>query len=189
MKKALFFAIFVLFLISTSFYSFAQRGKKVQYSPIMLGAEIGLGIPTGDFGDVVNTGYGLNGVFSYFLQSDLLLTGTIGYWSFKKEEGGVDFTFNTIPFNAGIQYRFGQVQFIPFIGAETFLFFNSAKVSYLGYSESDSETKFGFVPLVGFAYKISPTMELRGTFKYTIIFTEGENTTFIGILFGLHFPL
>lgn len=187
MKKFSIFLIF-LFLFSFTFDSFAQTRKKV-VSPIMLGADVGIGIPTGDFGDVVNTGFGLNGVFSYFLQRNLLITGTIGYWSFGKSEGGVDFTFSTIPFNAGLHYRFSEVGFVPFIGAETFLFFNNAKIEYLGYSTSDSETKFGFVPLFGFAYKLSPTMELRGALKYHIIFTEDENTTFLGILLGLHFPL
>lgn len=182
------FLLVLLFLFAICLDSHAQTRKKV-VSPIMLGADLGIGIPTGNFADAVNTGFGLNGVVSYFLQRNLLLTGNIGYWSFSKSEGGIDFSFSTIPLNLGLHYRFSEVGFIPFIGAETFLFFNSAKIEYLGYSSSDSETKFGFVPLVGFAYKLSQTMELRGALKYHIIFTEDENTTFLGILVGLHFPL
>ncbi|MGC8748569.1 MAG: outer membrane beta-barrel protein [Candidatus Kapaibacteriota bacterium] len=187
MKKAFLIAILFLFFLQ-SFDGFAQRGRRV-YSPIMLGGEVGLGIPTGDFADAVNTGFGLNGVFSYFLQKDILITGTIGYWTFGKEESGIKLTFSTIPFNAGFIYRFADVGFIPFIGAETFLFFNSWKSSYLGYTGSDSETKFGFVPLIGFANKIAPNIELRASMKYTIIFTEGSNTTYLVFIVGLHFPL
>ncbi len=94
----------------------------------MLGADIGLGIPTGDFADMVNAGFGLNGIFSYFLQNNLLITGSIGYWTFGKDEGGVEFSFNTIPLNGGLNYRFSsQSQFIPYIGAEALFFFNSYK--------------------------------------------------------------
>ncbi len=172
------------FCVSTS-ELFSQRAKS-SFSTTMLGGELGIGIPTGDFADAVNTGFGLNGVFSYFLQRDLLLTGTLGYWSFGKSQGGIDLTFTTIPLNVGLDFRFGTTNVIPYIGAETFLFFNTAKLKYLGVSDSESETKFGFVPHFGFAYKINPTLEFRGTLKYHIIFTEGSNTTFLGIMFGLH---
>lgn len=187
MKRVVFLSL-IVFLVFHSFNSFAQRGRKV-VSPIMLGGDAGLAIPTGDLGDAVNTGFGLNGVFSYFLERNILLTGNIGYWTFSKEEGGIEFTFNTIPLNLGFHYRFTNAGFIPYVGAETFLFFNSWKSSYLSYSVSDSETKFGFVPLVGFAYPIAPNIEFRGNLKYTIIFTEDSNTTFLSILAGFHFQL
>ncbi|ROL58195.1 hypothetical protein D9V84_00220 [Bacteroidetes/Chlorobi group bacterium Naka2016] len=179
-------SVFCLLLLSIDVY--AQKSKKF-VSPIMFGVDIGLAIPTGEFADVVNTGFGLNGVFTYFMDRNILFTGSIGYWSFSKEESGIKYTFNTIPLNIGINYRFSNTGLIPYIGAETFLFFNSWKSSYLSYSSSDSETKFGFVPLIGIAYPITPNMEFRGSLKYTIIFTESENTTFLGILAGLHFRL
>lgn len=186
--KRFIFLLLSLTLCVTTIQLYSQRAKRV-VSPTMLGGEIGLGIPTGDFADAVNTGFGVNGVFTYFLQRDLLLTGTLGYWSFSKSQGGFDLTFTTIPLNIGFNYRFGITNVIPFIGAETFLFFNTATVKYYGVSDSDSETKFGFVPLFGFAYNINPTLEFRGTLKYHIIFTEGSNTTFLGILLGLHIPI
>jgi len=67
------------------------------------------------------------------------------------------------------------------------LFFNSVSVEYLGYKSSDSETKFGIVPLVGGAFKIAPNLELRVSLKYTIIFTSGSNTTYLNLLGGIHF--
>jgi len=128
-------------------------------------------------------------LFDKPIQPDLAITGSLGYWSFgaKGSNEVAKATFSTIPLNAGIQYRFPTSGFYPFIGAETFLFFNSVSVEYLGYKSSDSETKFGFVPLVGGAFKIAPNLELRVSLKYTIIFTSGSNTTYLNLLGGIHF--
>ncbi|ROL60579.1 hypothetical protein D9V87_00745 [Bacteroidetes/Chlorobi group bacterium MS-B_bin-24] len=185
MKKFIVLIGLVSIIFSQS--AFAQRGRS--FSKMTIGGEIGLGIPTGDFSDGANTGFGLNGVFSYFIQPDLAITGSLGYWSFgaKGSNEVAKATFSTIPLNAGIQYRFPASGFYPFIGAETFLFFNSVSVEYLGYKSSDSETNFGFVPLVGGAFKIAPNLELRVSLKYTIIFTSGSNTTYLNLLGGIHF--
>ncbi len=187
MKK--FFLVFALIALLVSYYGYAQRSKTV--TKMQIGGDVGLGIPTGDFSDGANTGFGINGVWTYFFQPDLALTGSIGYWSFgaKGSNEVAKATFSTIPLNAGIQYRFSASGFKPFIGAETFLFFNSVSVEYLGYKSSDSETKFGFVPLVGGAFKIAPNMEFRVTLKYTIIFTSGSNTTYLNLLGGIHYNI
>lgn len=187
MKK--FFFVLALITLSVFYNGYAQRGKA--FSKMQIGGDIGLGIPTGDFADGANTGFGINGVWTYFFQPELALTGSIGYWSFGAK-GSSDIakaTFSTIPLNVGIQYRFSASGFKPYIGAETFLFFNSTSVEYLGYKSSDSETKFGFVPLVGGAFQIAPNMEFRVTLKYTIIFTDGTNTTYLNLLGGIHFNI
>lgn len=181
-----FFALVIIaftLLSSTPSYS---RGPST-----MLGGDVGLAFPTGDFGDAAKTGFGLNGVFTYFLQPDLALTGILGYWSFgaKTSGAGYDVSWSIMPLNAGIQYRFQASGWHPFIGAETFLFFSSASVKYLGYSSSESNTDFGFTPLVGGAFKISPNLEFRATAKYVIIFTSGSNTTYFSLLGGFHFIL
>jgi len=182
------FAVIFAFVLVFPTGSFAQSSKKV-VSPIRLGVDVGIGIPTGDFGKSINTGFGGNAVLTYFLQRNLLFVGELGYWNFSKSEGGVDLKFTTIPLNVGLHLRFAQSGLNPFVGLETLLFFNTLKSSYLSYSASDSETKFGIVPLVGIAYGFSSGMEFRANLKYTVIFTEGSNTTFLGVLVGLHFPL
>lgn len=180
-KLLAFIAIAFALLFATPTYS---RGPAM-----MIGGDAGLGFPTGDFGDGAKMGFGVNGVFTYFFQPNLAVTGTLGYWTFgaKESSPGYEVTFSTIPFNAGIQYRFDASGWHPYIGAETFLFFNSVSVKYLGTSISDSKTEFGFTPLVGAAFRISPNLEFRVNVKYVIIFTSGSNTTFLNFLGGIHY--
>lgn len=181
MKKfSLLLMLFVLLTITT--YS--------QKSNIMLGVDAGFGIPTGDFSNAAKLGFGLNGVFSYYLQKNLIFTGTLGYWNFglKGNSSVVNGSHSVIPINAGIQYRFPSREYTPFIGLETFLyhFSTSIELSILG-STSDSETQFGFTPLVGIALPLQKNMEFRGQMKYVIIFTSGSNATYLNLLGGLHF--
>lgn len=161
-----------------------------QKSKIMLGGDAGFGIPTGDFSEGAKLGFGLNGVFSYFLQKDLIFTGTLGYWNFgmKGSSSAVSGSHSVIPINAGIQYRFRSREHTPFIGLETFLyhFSTSVEISGLG-SSSDSETQFGFTPLVGIVLPLQENMEFRAQMKYVIIFTSGSNATYLNLLGGIHF--
>lgn len=158
----------------------------------MLGGDAGFGIPTGDFSDGGKMGFGLNGVFSYFLQRDLVLTGTLGYWSFgmKGSTTTVSGSYSIVPFNAGIQYRFPSREFTTFIGLESLIYSVSTSVKISGYgSSSNSETQFGFTPLVGVSLPLARNMEFRAQLKYVIIFTSGSNTTYLNLLGGLHFWL
>ncbi len=174
--------IAILFAVFSS-PTFAQNNK------MQLGGEVSLALPMGDMGDAYGTGFGLTGVFSYSLNPQLLLTGSVGYISFGEKIAGL--SFSTVPVNAGIQYRFNQdKKFQPYIGAETLLFFSSAKVNtgFFG-SVSSSSTDFGFTPIVGAAFPIAPNMEIRANLKYHIIFTSGSSSTFLGIGGGVHFRL
>ncbi|MGQ9819402.1 MAG: outer membrane beta-barrel protein [Candidatus Kapaibacteriales bacterium] len=178
---------FTFFLILFVFFSIASYSQK---SKIMLGGDAGFGVPTGDFSESAKLGFGLNGVFSYFFQNDLIFTGTLGYWNFgmKGSHANASGSYSVIPINAGIQYRFPWREFTPFIGLETFLYHFSASVKISGWgSSSDSETQFGFTPLVGIVFPLQKNMEFRAQMKYVIIFTSGSNATFLNLLGGIHF--
>jgi len=181
-----FFKTIVMLALALTIFatsSYAQDGH------MKLGGEVSLAMPMGDFGDAVGTGFGLTGVFTYPLNPQLFLTGSIGYISFGEKFDG--FSFSTIPLNGGIQYRFNPGQkFQPYIGAETLFLFSTTTVkdSFFG-SYSASSTDFGFTPIVGAAFPMSPNMEIRANIKYHIIFTSGSSTTFLGIGGGVHFRI
>lgn len=76
----------------------------------------------------------------------------------------------------------------PFIGLETFLYSVSTSIKISGFETTyDSETQFGFTPLVGIVLPLLKNMEFRAQMKYIIIFTSGGNATYLNLLGGLHF--
>jgi len=153
-----------------------------------VGGELSLAMPMGDFGDGSNTGFGFTGVFTYHLDPQLALIGSIGYISFGSKVDGI--SFSTMPINAGVHYKFNPGQkFQPYIGAETLFFMSSSTVDLFGFKSSVSSTDFGFTPIVGAAFPISPKLEIRANLKYHILFTSGSSTTFLGIGGGLHYVL
>lgn len=156
---------------------------------MQIGGEVSLAMPMGDFGDAYGTGFGVTGVFTYALNPQLFLTGSIGYISFGEKFTGI--SFSTIPLNGGVQYRFNPGEkFQPYVGAETLFFFSSSTVEtgFFG-SVSASSTDFGFTPLVGAAFPMSQNLEIRANLKYHIIFTSGSSTGFLGIGGGVHFRI
>lgn len=182
--------ILKIFVVIAFCITVLVSSASAQVSQMKAGGEVSLAMPMGDFGDGYGTGFGITGVFSYALNPQLLLTGSIGYISFGEKFPG--FSSSTVPLNGGIQYRFNPGQkFQPYIGAETLLFFSSATIptGFFASSTSSSSTEFGFTPLVGAAFPISPTMEIRANLKYHVIFSSGYNTTFLGIGGGVHFRI
>ena len=192
MKKFLLIAVILLFITNIGDLRAASREE------IKIGGDLGIGMPMGTFGDDFNMGFGINAVFSYFVNPQLIVTGTLGYWNYgvKNLPSGVSASFTSIPFNGGIQYRFNRGKFQPFVSAETLLFFNSFSASASGYgSSSESKTQFGFTPGFGAAFPLENDLEIRAALKYNIIFNsdanwnQGNSINSFCILAGIHFKI
>jgi len=74
---------------------------------------------------------------------------------------------------------------MPFIGLGVGLYF--ARLSVNNLSSSDSE--FGITPRLGAYFLVSAAILLTLTAEYNMIFTSGESTTALGIMFGAMFAL
>ena len=184
MKKFTFIALFLVFIAT-----FNSNAKYAQ-SDMMMGGDIGIGIPLGTASDYFNTGFGLNGVFSYFITPDVVFTGTLGYWSFGVKGGNA--SGYIIPLNAGINYRFpSKSTIIPYIGLETLLNitgYSTSSYDYFGnpVSNSHNEADFGFTPLFGIAIKAAPNFEIRASMRFHILFSN-PTMTLISLMGGAHF--
>ncbi|MBT1701863.1 outer membrane beta-barrel protein [Chryseosolibacter indicus] len=133
MKKVLLSIIAVVAITSASF----AQGRA------SLGLELNL--PMGDFGDVVGLGIGGTVRYEGKINENLNWLGTAGYVSFlEKDDSG--FTASIIPIQGGVKYYFNESFNGFYGGAELGAHIVSAKFG----DESDSETKFGFAPSVGY---------------------------------------
>ena len=159
-------------------------------NPMRIGGELGLQLPVGDFGDAANMGFGISGIFQYYLQPQLILGGTIGYQSWGSDFEG--FSYSNIPIMALLNYQFNTEGMIPFVGAELGLnsFGASAEYEYLGVtrSTSSSEMYFGISILGGVESKLNENLSWRVNAKYNIIMGD-DNISFLGINAGVMYHL
>jgi len=176
MRKLVLLAVFAVGCVFTSNAQFK------------IGANLNVGIPTGDMSDVVGVGFGgtVNGM--YDLSKSFAVGVQTGYTSFaEKDNNGV--TISVIPITAVGKYYFCGSNFKPYVSTDLGWYSVKTKfdASNYGYnvSASNTETDFGFAPSVGFEYSLSKKLSLDANVKYTDIFTSGSSTTYLGINVGL----
>ncbi len=153
----------------------------------------GLTFPMGDFGDLYGTGFGLNGVFQYYINPALAITGTTGFmrWSDSITFFGEKLTISTtsIPLLGGVRYYLMPGDLSPYAGAELGLHILSTGVSGFGESESESEVEFGFGFGGGVLYALNPNLYLDANLKYNSISGEGSSLNFLGLFVGVYIHL
>lgn len=157
--------------------SYAQQGT----TKIGVGADIGL--PTGDFGDVVNTGIGgyAKGLFGIGTAGQITLTS--GYQSFKVKGSTSDdkASWNIIPILAGYRHNFSGFYVEPQVGYSI----NNVKVKVAGVSGSDSQGAFTWAAGVG--YMINDAFELGA--RYQSAHKDGSSISLVGLRLGYNFSL
>ncbi|MCK5833839.1 outer membrane beta-barrel protein [bacterium] len=131
-----------------------------------------LSIPTGNFGDVAGTGFGVTGQFLYKFKDNIIFTGTTGYiiWG-GKDFGTSSYNYSEIPLKAGAKYYFHTNIYGM---AELGLHIYSYKFEYTDpwsgnkVSSSDSNTEIGFAPGVGYEMPIKDKMSFDVSIRYEI---------------------
>jgi hypothetical protein len=168
---------------------FAFISAKAQFN---IGATVGVQIPSGSFGDGVKTGFGFNVLAKYIIKEHLALGVDLGYYGFGAKDVGVEgvkASAKAIPITALVEFIIGTGKTKPYIGADVGLFSLGAKASAQGISVSASKSYFGLAPTGGVMIGLGDRMSLCANAKYNIVFSEGGNTSWIGINAGLIFKL
>ncbi len=183
--------IIILFLLTVNNYAqFNERQPQMRLS-----LQVGLEVPTGDFSDQASSGFGANATFEYWQNSPLAFTGSIGYNHFgaaKDLPFGIDYSFTDVPILLGVRYYPSQGRFDPYLGAELGLHILTSSVTRTEsrtITVSETNSRFGIDPLVGFRYHLSRSTDLDFNLKYNLISTEGGNTNFLGINGGVQIGL
>ena len=156
-------------------------GAKAQSGNNQVGIAFDLGVPTGDFGDAVKTGFGgqVRGLLGVGTAGQVSLT--VGYSSFKeKEESGSDFKMTILPILAGYRHNFNGIYVEPQVGYGSY----GAKATILGSEVSDSEGAFTWAAGVGFAKN---GIDIGA--RYQSGTKDGDNISLVGIHIGYNFTL
>ena len=196
-------------LVNFGFSQFAEVSRKPQIE--LFG---GLAIPMAPdgFKDYFKLGYSIHGQYVIFPSSKVGVSFALAYEPFTfdsdkflqdlqaadpyNDYSGVGIEGKASVFEIGVGVRpylsspESTTQFFLF-GMGTFNIFNTKiSLSYNGIdlgSGSDEEKKFGIAGGAGFEMPMTETLNLIIQGVYRIIFTEDENTTFLGITTGLVF--
>ena len=150
----------------------------------------GLSMPSGDFDNAVNTGWGIGGGIGYGIGRNTMLSGDIAFHHF-----GAEFTdghVNIVPITASVDYGFnthGRVR--PWISGGLGVYSLSETVFEPGVGDvSDSEADFGFNLGFGVAGPLNPDTSWGAGFKFHhIVGSSFPDTDFIALQGGLSFPL
>lgn len=152
---------------------------------IGIGANAGLAMPMGDFGDAYNMGFGGSVYGQYTLSDQMTLGLNIGYYSFggKNLPANTDLSWSYIPVVADFKYMLSKENFMPYLGLGLGFYNASSKVELMGISVSASESKFGFAPMAGFW--MGEDFKWGANLSYNIV----SDASYLGINIGIVYPL
>ncbi len=169
--KKLILSSLVLF---TALFSKAQSGN----NQISVAAEVG--IPTGDFAEGFNTGFGGSVKGLYGVGNSGQITFTTGYTTYKAKGNTSDYSasFNIIPFLAGFRLLMNGFYIEPQAGYGIY----AASVKIMGEKASSSEGAFTYAGGIGYANnKIDIGVRYQGATQ------DGDSFGLIGIHLGYNF--
>jgi hypothetical protein len=160
--------------------SFASAQSVWGQGKMSAGVGVELGLPTGDFGNIVSTGIGGFGLFQYGINEDLLATGQIGYTSWAKKNdvsSGSD-----LAILVGAKYNLSK-QVTPgfYAMAQIGIYSTTYKVEipYYGSIET-TDSKFVIIPGVG--YQFGP---IDASVKYVLNGDVGNIALNVAYIFPL----
>jgi hypothetical protein len=156
-------------------------GAQAQSGNNQVGIAFDLGIPTGDLGDAVKTGFGgqVRGLLGVGTAGQVSLT--VGYASFKeKEETGADLKMTILPILAGYRHNFNGIYVEPQVGYGSY----GSKATYLGSDVSSSDGAFTWAAGVGYAKN---GIDIGA--RYQSGTKDGDNLSLVGIHIGYNFTL
>jgi hypothetical protein len=156
----------------------------------MLRVHMGISSPTGDFGDIANTGWGIGGSVGYGVGRNTMISGGVAFHHFGDQF--IDGHTNIVPITGSVDYGFnsrGRIR--PWISGGLGVYNVSFEDDVPGTGVvSDSEADFGFNFGFGIAGPLSSGNAWGAGFKFHHVagndFIDSDFVTFQG---GLGFPL
>lgn len=183
MKKTVF-----AFLTLVALFFIAVNESKAQ---VAIGAQVGISLPMGDFGDAYNLGFGGGLQGSYFVSPKFAVGANISYHTFgaKNLPSGINITSTILGFAPSVQYFFTEEGFRPYIGTDLGYYSLGSSVSGLGTSGSASKGYFGIAPQAGFLYDFSSNLALNVNLKYNLVLSDPTNIGSLPLNVGILYTL
>lgn len=152
-----------------------------------ISAQVTVGLPTGDFGELVKTGWGVQGAYLYELHRNLIVGGGLGFKYFRHAK--LDAGFYTVPLMGDFRWHMPVGATRLYLGAEFGIHLVTVEEAVTSSrTRTIRETDFGISPLFGALVPVGGT-HLDLTVRYDFIGTSGPDATWIGLNAGVLFGL
>lgn len=175
----------------------AATAQAQAVNPVSFGVSAGASLPLGDFGDVANTGFNVDGLVTLRVPtSPVAFRGEVGYQRFGLK-GDFDGASANARIWSGVANLVLGIPAGPTAVASPYLIGGVGYYNVGGGSrferggttvtvENESENRFGLNGGIGLDLPLSG-LSTFAEVRFTSIFTEGGNTNIVPIKFGIRF--
>lgn len=191
MKKifAIVMAVVIMFGVSE------LKAQKQMSNPQTIGGQLGLIIPTGNLGDIVGMGVGVNAQYTYYTSPKFAVVGTLGYHSYLAKEievggmkQGIEYSASVVALSAGAFYQVGKWgKLLPIVGGE--LGYHMGSLSHNGTDYGsvsyDIDNDIVISLLGGVLYPINRSLAMRSDLKYALSNNYGGFSLNVGLMYKL----
>jgi opacity protein-like surface antigen len=177
----------------------SATAAQAQVTPLTVEARVGAAIPTGDFGDLVDTGYGLSLHGAYRVIPMIDLYGAynwtrFGFTDTDEEFGDTDVDLTDSGFELGVRLNVPVPGIRPWVQAGVLLHQLSMSASEGGITGSlTSDREVGFQAAAGVAIPVAPGLRLTPAVsyrQYTVDFWDASSdVSYFGVSVGLRLGL
>ena len=159
----------------------AQKSSSVQF-----GLSGGLSVPTGNLSDVVDAGYQVAGHMWVWSSPTVGFRADVSYDNWKAKTGNVNLrnlagVANIVAHPASMAKSSVAPYFVGGVGA-----FNTKAYTSSNYTSSNTKTNLGVQAGAGRAFHLSGFSTFAEA-KFVNVFSNGNNTNWIPITFGVRF--
>lgn len=159
----------------------ASAGAQFSSNPFQIGASAGIAFPTGDLGDIANTGYNVTVALGYKpALNPIGVRLEAAYNQFGLE--GVDGNVNIPAFTGNLVYSLPGISFSPYVIGGAGLYRTRVDLSGGG---SAGENHFGFNAGAGIKIPLSSSFETFVEARYNHVTLDDGSMSFIPITVGI----
>jgi hypothetical protein len=171
------------FIASAAFMSAAASASAQAYNPFQIGASAGIAFPTGDLGNVANTGYNVTVSVGYKPQfTPIGVRADAAYNQFGLQGGGGN--VNIPAFTGNLVYELPAGTFSPYAIGGAGLYRTNVNINGGG---SAGENHFGFNIGGGIKIPLSTSFETFVEARYNHVTLNGGSFSFIPVTVGVMF--
>jgi opacity protein-like surface antigen len=171
------------FVASAAFLAATAPARAQAYNPFQIGASAGIAFPTGDLGNVSNTGYNVTVAVGYKPQlTPIAVRAEAAYNQFGLKNGGGN--VNIPAFTGNLLYELPMGTLSPYAIGGAGLYRTNVTITGGG---SGGENHFGFNVGGGIKIPLSSSFETFVEARYNHVTLNGGSFSFIPVTFGVMF--